>query len=411
MCAIYGYYGPRTEEAEMLLGVISLAAEHRGRDLANLVWHEPDEDGNQFVQGWRRATPTTEVAACPPQPYDGVCHNGTIANDKELGGMDGEVDSMVLGRLLEHRTSISDIWSRLIYVTGSYALSIHGEHGHNFLACNYKPLYVIQRGGGIYYASLESMLLPILGDSPFVAPKKVTPYSILDLKTGQTLPLPTTQSPGVVVVCSGGLDSATVAAYYRHRGEKVVLLHFLYGCRAEEEEKRRILLLADALDCEVCFLKIPAATLDQSRLVAQKGEISGGVEGAEYAHEWVPARNFQMLALAVGLAENRGYGIVAFGGNLEESGAYPDNEEELAILLNKAMPNVTQNGVRIRIEMPVGHLMKHEIVKLGNEVGTPWEHTYSCYHGGATHCGECGPCYMRRTAFERNGLTDPVFEA
>jgi 7-cyano-7-deazaguanine synthase len=54
--------------------------------------------------------------------------------------------------------------------------------------------------------------------------------------------------------------------------------------------------------------------------------------------------------------------------------------------------------------------MKHEIVKIGVPLGVPYHLTWSCYSGNEEHCGECGPCFMRRTAFERNELDDPVFE-
>lgn len=58
--------------------------------------------------------------------------------------------------------------------------------------------------------------------------------------------------------------------------------------------------------------------------------------------------------------------------------------------------------------MPVGNLVKHEIVKMGLQIGAPLHLTWSCYEGGDKHCGKCGPCYMRKTAFEINGVKDPV---
>ncbi len=116
-----------------------------------------------------------------------------------------------------------------------------------------------------------------------------------------------------------------------------------------------------------------------------------------------------MLSLAVAYAEAHGYGVVALGNNLEEAGAYPDNEEQLYIQLNDLMPYVTQNGVAVKIVQPVGHLMKHEVVRAGTECGAPYDVTWSCYHDGPVHCGDCGPCYMRQKAFERNQLDDPAF--
>jgi 7-cyano-7-deazaguanine synthase len=136
--------------------------------------------------------------------------------------------------------------------------------------------------------------------------------------------------------------------------------------------------------------------------------VDEGREGAEFAHEWVPARNFVFIALATAIAEAYGYDYIATGINLEESGAYPDNEMEFIRLLNKVLPYAVGPNKHVELLMPVGHLVKHEIVRLGLEVGAPLHLTWSCYDKGPKHCGRCGPCYMRRWAFKINGVRDPV---
>ena len=133
-----------------------------------------------------------------------------------------------------------------------------------------------------------------------------------------------------------------------------------------------------------------------------------GNAGAEYAHEWVPARNLIMLSLATGYAEAHGYDVIALGTNLEESGAYPDNEMIFIKKLNEVLPYAVNVDAHVSIEMPVGHLMKHEIVRLGHETGAPIDVTWSCYHNGEQHCGVCGPCIMRRKAFQMERLKDPI---
>ena len=52
--------------------------------------------------------------------------------------------------------------------------------------------------------------------------------------------------------------------------------------------------------------------------------------------------------------------------------------------------------------------MKWEIVKLGLEVNAPLDLCWSCYEAGELHCGHCGPCFMRRTAFEINGVPEVI---
>jgi 7-cyano-7-deazaguanine synthase len=135
-----------------------------------------------------------------------------------------------------------------------------------------------------------------------------------------------------------------------------------------------------------------------------------GEAGAEYAHDWVSARNLVMLSLMTAWAETNKFGYIALGNNLEEAGAYPDNEEEFGNRFNAILPFATQNGVKIELLQPLSTYMKHEIVKLGLELGVPYHLTWSCYGDGRKPCNECGPCYMRRVAFERNGTVDPLLK-
>lgn len=382
-------------------------AADRGRDGGRTETYDLP-DGRQIVLGNWRATPTPEVQHGLLQPYDGIVHNGTISNDKELGAKDGEIDSEVLPRVI-NRESVHTIAESLSRVKGSYALGIRGVDTL-FLACNYKPLYYYATGvdnDTVYFSSMERHFEGVIkfGHSP----KKLAPYSVLDLTTGNACEIPRTWGRKALVVASAGLDSTVVATKLVREGYTVCLLHFRYGCHAQPREETCIRAIASQLGCGWSYVDIPYHSMrGDSPLLSTSPRIAQGAAGAEYAHEWVPARNLVMLSLAVAYAEANGYHVVALGNNLEESGAYPDNEEEFTHLLNGVMPYATQNGYRVDIISPVGHLMKHEIVKLGQQLNTPFHYTWSCYKGGTSHCGECGPCFMRKTAFERNGLKDPV---
>ena len=125
--------------------------------------------------------------------------------------------------------------------------------------------------------------------------------------------------------------------------------------------------------------------------------------------DWVSGRNLLMLSILTAYAESNKFGYIAFGGNLEESGAYPDNEQEFGRKFNEILPFATQNKIKIELLQPISTMMKHEIVKEGVKLKVPYEITWSCYSNDKVHCNNCAPCYMRRVAFERNGWTDPVF--
>lgn len=406
MCSIYGGIGYNIAERVKEIGY---RARDRGRDGGRCEQYRLRMQVGDDLMGYlgnHRATPTTELEKGPLQPYDGMVHNGTIANDVELGAWEGEIDSQVLSRVIA-RTGPNDLADSLARVKGSYALAC--TNGATILlACNYKPIwYYKDSEQNVFFSSLRRHLAPVLpwGQSPVQLP----PYTTMDLRTKRTGVILRTSSKKVVVVCSGGLDSVTAAWKLKAEGYRVTLLHFQYGCKAEARELALVRQLGGRLGASVVVLPLPSYALHGGGSLTDPGDnIVGGLAGAEYAHEWVPARNLVMTSLAIAYAEATGHHFVALGNNLEESGAYPDNEEQMFLYLDQVADYAVQNGYSCRVITPVGHLMKHEIVREGLALGVPYELTWSCYRGGARHCGDCGPCLMRKIAFQRNGATDPA---
>jgi len=393
--------------------------------------------------GNRRAEPTTEWVKNKTdndvQPFHtpggwSVAHNGTIANDQEvieeLSNRAGwfqpltEIDTVAVGvaldvHLTETNDPISAVDRTVRSLRGSFALIMVHESDPKTLwyAVNYKPLWIgsVNQGDSLILASQRHYFPP--GALDGVGPAEVPPYTMgrVTLERGleplQSLYAPTTDR--VLVVCSGGLDSTVAAAKYVHEGRDVTLLHLMYGAKAEGQEVLSVKEIAARLNCEAKFIATSFFQANaQSSLTDPNAEIVtgfGGKEGAEYGHEWVPARNTVMIALALAYAEANGFDTLVLGNNLEESGGgYPDNEQEFINKWNDLIPFAVKPYADIVIEQPLGSLMKHEIVALGLMVGAPFESTWSCYSGGDTHCGTCGPCFMRRTAFEMNGAVDPV---
>ncbi len=355
------------------------------------------------VVGNFRATPTTEIETRVDllQPYGGVVHNGTIANDKELGG--GAIDSMVLADLYAGASSVEEVAVATARIKGSYAIAFF-KGPTLYTVCNYKPLhYALTPGGGVLFASQPYML-----PSRHTIPQPAYSARAWDGVSFTEQALARVQKQSLVLAASAGLDSTTVAYMAKKAGMAVTLAHFRYGALAQRKEVRRIEEIAKHGGFDLRFFDLPRAALAGTIVEGRFNVREQGVSGAEYAHDWVSARNLLMLATLTAFAESRAHGFIGFGGNLEESGAYPDNEEEFANRFNALLPFAVQNGVRIELYHPLTRYMKHEIVAEGVRIGVPFDLTWSCYGADQKHCGRCGPCYMRAKAFERNGLKDPV---
>ena len=88
-----------------------------------------------------------------------------------------------------------------------------------------------------------------------------------------------------------------------------------------------------------------------------------------------------------------------------------DCRPEFVDALNTAL----QIGSRWDDSTPVPTLLapfvtwtKTDIAALGFDLHVPFELTWSCYKGGAVHCGRCGTCVERREAFRNAGVKDPT---
>lgn len=397
----------------------------------------PFEDNNFFdsfkpmnsavMIGNMRAEPTTEYVAekkeYDQQPYRcgkwTIVHNGTIANDKALrtNKLHTAIDSAAIAELLANEDHLYTATERPQYfaeriaqLKGSYAiLAVHEDHPDLiFTACNYRPLWFAAATNGVFFASSRNYF------PEFLVPQMLDPYSVWMFTPDNNrvrldeISLPPAADRRALVVCSGGMDSVVAAAAAQARGYNVSLAHFRYGSRAQTPEFRAVTAIAQRMGVHCKIFEMPIYNKEDSPLLREDSTIAGGEAGAEFAHEWVPARNLVMLSVAAAYAEANGFETLVLGNNLEEAGAYPDNEPEFIARFNDMLPFAIGDGKKLEVVMPVGNMMKHEIVRFGHDLGAPLDLTWSCYRAGAVHCGRCGPCFMRRTAFEINGYDEVI---
>ena len=59
------------------------------------------------------------------QPYDGIVHNGVIANDKHFS--DEVIDSIVLPKVLNPRDDINSLYENIQKIEGSYAIAYFND--------------------------------------------------------------------------------------------------------------------------------------------------------------------------------------------------------------------------------------------------------------------------------------------
>ena len=216
----------------------------------------------------------------------------------------------------------------------------------------------------------------------------------------------------VVAVVSGGLDSTTMAYSLRAQGYEVIAISFDYGQRHRKELAFAEQIAAD-LGASWTLIDLHASGLTSILSGSALTDEAVTVPDGHYADDSmkitvVPNRNAIMLSVACALAVTREAGAVAFGAHTGDHFIYPDCRPEFVRAFER-MVNVAVEGLAsIEILAPFLAMTKTDIVKLGDELHVHFERTWSCYKGGALHCGTCGTCFERREAFARAHVIDPT---
>jgi 7-cyano-7-deazaguanine synthase len=213
-----------------------------------------------------------------------------------------------------------------------------------------------------------------------------------------------------IVLLSGGLDSTTALAWGISRGFKPLALTFSYGQRhnLEIEFARRI---AEHYRVPQEIIPLPSVLFQGSALTDRTIPVPEEAEPG-IPITYVPARNLVFLALASALAESRGVTRILLGANAVDFSGYPDCRREFFDAFEETVTRGTKIGTHRRWEIltPLIHMKKVEIIRLGLELGVPYEWTTSCYNPGSlgVPCLRCDACRFRQQGFTEAGIRDPL---
>ena len=212
-----------------------------------------------------------------------------------------------------------------------------------------------------------------------------------------------------VVLLSGGMDSSVCAALAA-RDHDVAALHLSYGQRTEERERQSFLAICQRLKIHdrlmirnEAFRLIGGSALTDDSIEVPDAEMIG----QEIHVTYVPFRNAHFLAAAVSWAEVLGAQKVYIGAVEQDSSGYPDCRPRYYKAFNEVVKAGTKEG-NIEIVTPLIAMRKAEIVRLGLELGAPFDLTWSCYSRADQACGVCDSCALRLRAFQAAGVQDPI---
>ena len=210
-----------------------------------------------------------------------------------------------------------------------------------------------------------------------------------------------------VVLLSGGLDSATVTAWFIEQGFDVHALTVDYGQRHAAElhaasQIAKFLGVKEHLVQRLDLRAVGGSALTSEQPVPKLAEPLSPV-GSDIPITYVPARNTLFLSLALGLAEARGAHDLGIGVNALDYSGYPDCRPEFISTFEELANLATREGVQgrpFKIHAPLQDLSKRQIFQLACELGVPIDQTLSCYDPDdrRSACGLCDACRLRQRA-------------
>lgn len=191
----------------------------------------------------------------------------------------------------------------------------------------------------------------------------------------------------VMVLLSGGMDSTVCAAMALTQKRLRAVAWFNYGqpFAANEGGMSRRWALNHSIEWV-------GAMLPHNMGLPMK--IGVGQAGPRI----VPARNTILVSCAASYAVTLQTPVIWYGANADDQADYADCRQAWI----DAMSEVLHLTAGIRLEAPLIHMHKADIVAKGNELGVDWEGTWSCYQprGGIEPCGTCNACVNRQRALE-----------
>ena len=209
---------------------------------------------------------------------------------------------------------------------------------------------------------------------------------------------------------SGGLDSAVLAAHEA----RTFVVHPVYvagGLAWEQGEQEAIRRLLSCPPFTNGIHRIEPLTRLEFTLRDVYSATHWAIRGTPPEYDtpdedvYLHGRNIALLSKAAVYAGARGISRIAvapLAGN-----PFPDATPEFFSTIGRAFS--LGLAAPLEVAAPFGRLHKEDVVKMGAELGVPFELTLSCMNPeGTTHCGLCSKCRERRDAFVAAGINDPT---
>jgi len=203
-----------------------------------------------------------------------------------------------------------------------------------------------------------------------------------------------TKSKAIVLI-SGGPDSASLLAWSIKQGYQPICLNYQFGLRTDPHELRAARAIAKHFGQVV-------DVIDLSEPTAMLGGLRHTIHSEAHVLRFGTATLVSMASCYAILRSADHVLLALHAADVEES---PEYTQAFLDAIQGAL-KIARGTDGIAITAPFTRMPKADLLRLGKELGVPFEQTWSCLVGSKIHCGGCGACRARRDAFAAVGIND-----
>jgi 7-cyano-7-deazaguanine synthase len=210
----------------------------------------------------------------------------------------------------------------------------------------------------------------------------------------------------LVVLTSGGLDSAILVADRARRGSVVYPVYVRFGLAWEPVEETHLRGFLGGLPATLNVRPPTLFDLPISDVYGAHWSVSGTEVPDETTPDeavYLPGRNLLLLAKTTVWCALNDIETIALG--TLKGNPFSDSSTEFFSGFGK-LAELALNH-RLEVVTPFAGLTKAEVLLLGTDLAL--ERTFSCIDPVAgEHCGRCNKCSERRKSFADAGIRDPT---
>lgn len=210
----------------------------------------------------------------------------------------------------------------------------------------------------------------------------------------------------IVVLSSGGLDSAVLVADRARLGSIVYPVYVRFGLSWETVEETHLRSFVDGLPAALRVRPPTVFDLPISDVYGAHWSVSGtNVPDATTpdAAVYLPGRNLLLLSKASVWCVLNGVATIALG--TLKANPFADSSADFFTRFGTMVERGLEHP--LSVVAPFSDMTKSEVLEMGRDL--PLEHTFSCIAPvEGRHCGRCNKCAERREGFAAATMRDPT---